>query len=321
MGLAVILLNWRREQQTIQCARAVLGWQALKPHLIVVDNESTDATRKALSAALPADSLVLSAANLGYAGGNNLGIRCALASGAKYVLLLNADAEISAEGVSHLLERMKALPQISILGPVIREGEGGCTRCLVGGRDIARYSSTRIAVPRNALRSLPGYPIHEVDYVSGTVFLTRNSVLNDIGLLDEDYFFSGEIADFCKRAKDKGHKICVDLEVEAQHDIGLAPAHLRETLYSYYSLRNRFLYVSKYHVMNKMKYFAYWTAVGAAGVVRALCRGRIGKAYAIILALVHAYRGHYGNRNSSFPSLHHQPASVDAVNQFKGSSP
>ncbi len=73
MSVAVILLNWRCEQQTLECARAVSGWHPLKPRLIVVDNESTGTTRTILSAGLPNDSLFCSPLNLGYGGGNNLG--------------------------------------------------------------------------------------------------------------------------------------------------------------------------------------------------------------------------------------------------------
>lgn len=299
MSLAVILLNWRREQQTLRCVRTVESWQALKPHLIVVDNESTAETSRALLPALSADNLILSSVNLGYGGGNNLGIKQALAAGLEHVLLLNTDAEISPADVSRLLERLDAHPQISILGPVIREDDGSARR-LVGGRNIARHSSTRIAVEAGEVRNLPGYPIHDVEYVSGTVFLARSSVFEDIGLLDEKYFFSGEIADFCKRAKDNGYNVGVDLEVEARHDTDLTSAHLRETLYAYYGLRNRFLYVRKHHARDKSKYFSYWTIIGAFGFARALLLGKMAKARAIALALLHGYSGQYGDRNDRF---------------------
>jgi GT2 family glycosyltransferase len=218
----------------------------------------------------------------------------------EYILLLNTDAEISEAGVSRLIERLKANPQIAILGPLIHEGNDRVRRHLVGGRDIARYSSTRIAVQLGDLKSLPGYPLHEVGYVSGTVFLARGSVFEEVGFLDEQYFFSGEIADFCTRARDSGHKICVDLEVEAQHDSGQTPPPMRETLHVYYGLRNRFLYIRKHHASEKMKYFSYRTLVGVLALARALGQGRIAKARAIVLALTHAHTGQYGNQNAKF---------------------
>jgi GT2 family glycosyltransferase len=300
MSLAVILLNWRNERQTLRCARAVAAWQDLRPHLYVVDNESTEATSETMASALASDSLICSPRNLGYAGGNNLGIRRALAAQHQYILLLNSDAEISEAGTIRLLERLQANPQISILGPLIHETRDGRTHLLVGGRDIARYASTRMAIAPPDLKRLPGYPLHEVDYVSGTVFLARASAFAETGLLDEEYFFSGEIADFCKRVKDRGCQIHVDLEVEARHDPGQAPPDIRETLHVYYGLRNRFLYVTRHHAREKMRYFAYWTMLGTLRLVRALSQGKTGRARAIILALTHAYTGRHGNQNAKF---------------------
>jgi hypothetical protein len=107
---------------------------------------------------------------------------------------------------------------------------------------------------------------HPVNYVSGTVFLARSSILREIGLLDEEYFFSGETADICKRARDRGHMVCVHLEAVAEHDTHRTPHHLRDTLYVYDNLRNRFLYVRKHYPRKAMVYFGYWTSVGLVGV-------------------------------------------------------
>jgi hypothetical protein len=80
MSLAVILLNWHNERQTLRCARTIAAWQELSSHLYVVDNESTQATSRTLADALVSADLISSPLNLGYAGGNNLGIRTALAA-------------------------------------------------------------------------------------------------------------------------------------------------------------------------------------------------------------------------------------------------
>jgi hypothetical protein len=94
---------------------------ALKPQIIVVDNESTETTYSALSAAVPGENLICSTKNCGYAGGNNLGIKRALAAELEFVLLLYTDAEISSAGVSQLLARLNACTQIAIIGPVVNE--------------------------------------------------------------------------------------------------------------------------------------------------------------------------------------------------------
>ena len=147
---------------------------------------------------------------------------------------------------------------------------------------------------------MPGYPLNDVDYVPGTVFLARRSVFEQIGLLDEEFFFSGEIADFCKRARNGGHRVCVDLEVEAQHDASETPQAVRETLYVYYSLRNRFLYAKKHYPLEKTKYLALWSRLCLVELGRALAAGKPRKARAILLAIAHGCTGRFGNQNAAF---------------------
>jgi GT2 family glycosyltransferase len=299
VNVAVIIVNWRNERETLRCAGAVRSWSTLKPELIVVDNESTIASREALAGALDPHCLILSETNLGYGGGNNLGIKQALSGRRECFLLLNGDAEISEVAVTGLLTRLEANAAISILGPVIHERQPGGVQCLIGGKDIARSVSTRIAADAAALTALPDYPLNAVDYVPGAVFLARRTVFEQIGLLDERYFFSGEIADFCKRASAMGLKSYVDLAVEAQHDARKTPQQLRETMYAYYSLRNRMLYARKHYPAEMVKHLTFWTGVCMVESARALGKGKVGKARAILLALAHGYINRSGNQNAA----------------------
>ncbi len=288
MSLVVVLINWHDEEQTLRCTRNLRSWQTLKPEILVVDNQSTEASSEKLRHELTAEELICSPVNRGYGGGNNLGIEQALGKKKDYILLLNTDAEISEAGVTLLLERLKAYPDISILGPVIFERQKNHMRCLIGGRDIARHQNTRIVAEPNGLKAIAGYPLLEVDYVLGTVFLTRRALFEEIGLLDERYFFSGEIADFCKRARNEGHRACTDLEVHAYHNTNKTPLQLRDSLYLYYSLRNRFLYIKKHYPREKFRYFSYWIVACGLKLAYAMMRGKTAKARAILMALEHA---------------------------------
>ena len=147
---------------------------------------------------------------------------------------------------------------------------------------------------------MPGYPLYDVEYVPGTVLLARSSIFKEVGLLDEDYFFSGEIADFCKRVRDAGYRVCVDLEEQARHCPDRASEPLRKTLYVYYSVRNRFLYARKHHGRMKALYFAFWTGLGTLAIGRALIRGQPATARAIWLALLDGLGNRYGNQNAKF---------------------
>ena len=299
MKLAIILLNWRNEARTTQAAGEIMAWTAPRPELIVVDNESNERSWATLQNDLPDTELVASSTNRGFAGGNNLGIRKALEGDCDVVLLLNSDAAVTETAARALLDRLSAEPTISILSPAILETDRHKMICLIGGRDIARHSFTRIAVDPKALTGVAGFPLHEVDFVSGTAFLARRRVFEEIGLLDEDFFFSGEIADFCKRARQAGHRICVDLTVEALHDTRQTPAELRDTLYAYYSLRNRFLYIRKHYWSNRRRYFLQWLKIGFREVARSVMVNNWARARAILFALFHGCSGIYGNQNAN----------------------
>ena len=298
--LSVIILNWREEQQTCRCVAAFRRWESLQPTIFVVDNESSEKSRIALGNVLGPNELIYSQANLGYAGGNNLGIARTLQSRTPFVLLINNDAAIEETDMIHLIDRLRDHPDIAIIGPVLHERWEDDVQCYIGGRDIAQNVLTREAAKLEDLPRVPGYPLCDVDYVPGTVFLARRSVFEQIGLLDEDFFFSGEIADFCKRARDGGHRVCVDLEAAAQHDASETAQPIRDTLYVYYSLRNRFLYANKHHSSEQAKYLALWSGLCLVELGRALAAGKLRKARAILLAVAHGCTGRFGNRNAAF---------------------
>lgn len=300
MDVCVLVLNWRNERDTVSCVQNLRSWKFLKPEILVVDNQSSEPSKNTLSAFLDAGELICSESNLGFGGGNNLGIRRALERRAKYLLLLNSDVELGEADATGLIERLEASPEISILGPVIHERRYDGGHCCIGGRDIARNVATRIDADGDALGAIPGYPLHDVDYVPGAVFLVRSTVFEQVGLLDERYFFGGEMADFCKRARESGHRACVDLEVSAQHDATRVSSHTRETLYAYYSLRNRFLYTRKHYPTEMPKHLAFWTGVCAREFGRSLRKRQMARSRAILLALMHGYANRSGNQNAAF---------------------
>ncbi len=298
--LSVVILNWRNAARTLRCVASIRDWSTIEPELVVVDNESTDRSRSALGDALDQAELICSETNLGYAGGNNLGILRALRTGSPFILLLNSDAEIAQPNLARLIARLRDNPDIGVLGPVLYERHQDGEQCHVGGRDIVRNALTRHAVKHDSLTRIPGYPLVDVDYVPGAVLLARRAVFEQIGLLDEQFFFSGEIADLCKRARDAGHRVCVDLEAEARHDAGETPQSLRDTLHVYYGLRNRLLYAKRHYPLERGKYLALWSKLCLVELGRAFAQARLGKARAILLAMAHGCTNRFGNQNAAF---------------------
>src|SRR5262245_14567216 len=130
-SLGVVIVNWRKEELTLRCVAMVRGWSTLKPRVVVVDNQSNEQSQKALGKSLSLNEFLRSQTNLGYAGGNNLGIREVLQGRPAFVLLLNNDAQVTEGSICQLLKRFEQNPDVAILGPVIKDHHSGDVRLQV----------------------------------------------------------------------------------------------------------------------------------------------------------------------------------------------
>lgn len=291
-SIAVVVLNWNHAGETIRFANRLLRWRELRPAVLVVDNSSEPADRDLLVGALDGRvELVFNRSNGGFAGGSNRGIEKALEMGVEQVALGNYDADFTEETLVSLVDCLARNPRVGAVGPVLREGE----RRYAGGRDIGRFLETRRPLGR---REEPG-PLIGVDYVPGTLIVIRRAVFEQCGLLDEDYFFSGEVADYCRRIRDRGWRSAVNRDLTVNHDVGKS-AH-RNDLYPYYSFRNRFLYVRRH--CRKVKLpgrIVYWSLLTAVAAARAGISGNRSQARALLLAWRDGLLGRWGDRNRLF---------------------
>src|SRR5947199_350495 len=106
--VACVVLNWNRWADTIECVNALKECIYPQLSLIIVDNGSTDDSLARIRSAHPKVLLLESGKNLGFAGGNNIGIRYALAHGADYVWLLNNDTTPAPDAVAALVAKALA---------------------------------------------------------------------------------------------------------------------------------------------------------------------------------------------------------------------
>lgn len=289
---AVVVINWNHAEDTIRCVNRMLRWRELRPSVLVVDNASEPADRDLLGGALDGRvELVFNRSNGGFAGGSNRGIEKALERGVEQVALVNYDVEFTEETLISLVDSLSRNPRIGAVGPLLQEGE----RRYAGGRDIGRFLETR----RPANRAGGPDPLVGVDYVPGTLIVLRRAVFEQCGLLNEDYFFSGEVADYCRRIRDRGWQCAVNREVTVNHDVGKS-GH-RNDLYPYYSFRNRFLYVRHhYRGMKLPGLIVYWLFLTAVAVGRAGISGNRSQARALLLAGRDGLLGRWGDRNRLF---------------------
>ena len=291
-SIALILLHWNNTSEVTALIEKLLEVKIsnVDMHCVIVDNGSSPAQVQTLKPLERRAHLIYSPENLGYAGGNNLGIKHALTVGSDLVILMNSDIIFDQEQFKGLIEDVIASEKVAIAGPVIIEND----KSYAGGRNIAKSLNTRIRLEevRQGLSSRNNWL--DVEYIPGTLIIIRSEVFRRVGVLDEAYFFSGEIADFCHRALEAQVIVCVNKNYSVRHETGNNKR--REGLYLYYNLRNRFLFVSKFFPKLRWR----WFVRGSRFALGALIRLNFKRFRTTAIAVSHGMTNKFGNSNHLF---------------------
>ncbi len=292
MDLSIIILNWNAADDTIQCVKNITAWQRLQPNVWVVDNASQDDSVRRIAENCPTATILSNDENLGFAGGNNRALKEILHAGDTPILLLNNDAIVTETTIETLLHTLRTHPQAGFAGPLLFDTAHPDRLLSAGGQNpVTHYQSH---TPKRPDTDTP----FAVDYVPGTVLLASAAVFRQVGLLDEQYFFSMEVADLCHRAGKAGFQSFIVPTATAQHSIHRSGA-LRKSLYPYYVIRNRFLFLRR-HYPHNTALFAFWVAYSIALAAKTALAGKRATARAVWLGLGDGLRGRFGNRNAQF---------------------
>jgi GT2 family glycosyltransferase len=234
-----IVLNHEEAHTALRCLGALLAQRYPNLTVAAVDNDSGPDDVARLRTA-PVEVLE-TGGNLGYAGGNNVGIRAALEDGADAVWIVNPDAVPSPKALGHMMRLLK--DPVGIVGSRVLDGSkeiptieslGGAIDWEAGG------SSILLEKDMQAPRWLRGR-VRKVDFVPGASLLVRREVFEQIGLLPEEYFLYFEETEFCVRAADAGWRIVASPWADVEHRSSRGAGLPKET-YLYYFVRNRILF-------------------------------------------------------------------------------
>lgn len=247
----ILVLNFNGGRFILDCLRLLQliklpsGWRA---EVLVIDNASIDNSLQLIESRFPKIKIIKNKKNLGFAGGNNVGIRLALKQKAEAVLLLNQDTVAERNFLSPLLAN-----GADMVAPIIKFKQKGKWVYDFGGKInwwIGKTSHDERAKVKNEK------PV-KIDYVSGCCMLIKKEVFNKIGLLDEKFFFYFEDTDFCLRAKKAGFKIAVEPKSMVLHKLtGIEKRPLRQNLHL---LKSNLLFISRHiPLWRKPVAYLYW---------------------------------------------------------------
>jgi GT2 family glycosyltransferase len=225
-SLSIIILNYNTKELLLNCLKSIDSVKDdLKFKTIVCDNGSTDGSLDAVRNDFPEVTIIENKDNIGYAAGNN---RAKSVVSSEFVLFLNSDTEVSNGTLDFTVNYLKENEKV---------GAVTCKTILPNGeldRDARRsFPTPWVALthfcfldrifPTSKLLSQYWYGYknpnesHEVDVLQGAFFLTRKSILDEVGWFSEEYFLDGEDIDLSWKIKEKGYKIMYLSQVSILH--------------------------------------------------------------------------------------------------------
>lgn len=279
----IVIVHWNNTDLVYKMSQEIDSWDEDSFECIVVDNSDDypdDQNKAHLTILRPG-------ANSGFAGGCNIGIEKSLELGCDQILLLNADVVVALEDINTLKEFLNSDPELAAVAPVLREEHNGVMSYHKGGLNPMKSSNTRAAMA--TLGEKPG----KIFYLPGTVLLIKSRAIKDIGPLDTEYFFSGEVADWFFRLHATHWKFALCENVVVDHLSEGNEAH-RGRNYIYYSLRNRYLMISKYGDSESRSLRRKWTNQLRRQLVGAYLRLDIAGAQVVFDAMDDGLKGRFG---------------------------
>ncbi|CAG0937503.1 N-acetylglucosaminyl-diphospho-decaprenol L-rhamnosyltransferase [Thermoflexales bacterium] len=204
MTTALVVLNWRNAAGTVACLDSLKNITTPDVAVIVVDNGSGDDSVSVIRQRHPDLTLLETGANLGYAGGNNVGIRYALEHGAAAVGVLNNDALADPAFLQPLLATSQHASHNAILTSMICETEEPEIIWALGGRINWKTAASQLLHAGEQRAAWKDCAPHTVDFAIGTALLAPRQVWEKAGLIDESFFLYYEETDWCVRAQRLG---------------------------------------------------------------------------------------------------------------------
>jgi hypothetical protein len=288
--VAVVILQWRRAEETAACLRSLAGIDYRDHTVLVVDNHSGDGSVERLRREFPALAILETPENLGFAGGCNAGIQAALADPAvRYVLLLNNDTRVARDFLSHMVAAAEADPTAVVVGAVNfssgrHTSSGGYLRWWTG-----RYVDVFDARPVEAVLREPAI---EVEAVAGSSMLVRAAVLRTGVLLDPSFFCIFEETDWCLRLRARGGRLILATRARLEHRVA---ATMGKPLQFYFRFRNRPYFMAKHaRPVHWITFVPCYLAEAAGRIVAYTLLGRTAEARGVLLGVWDAARGRRG---------------------------
>ena len=284
--IAAVILTWNSEAHIIACLTSLLASRAVNLSAVVVDNGSTDGTVTLIEASGLPVTLVQTGANLGYAGGNNVGIDHALAAGADFIFVVNDDTEVTPTMLSELAGALARDPRAAAAAPTIVHDSPDGVVWWAGGlfrvaRGLALHEGYGAAVA-----SLPQGSERPVDSLCGCGLLLRRAALESVGVFQADYFMYGEDVEWSLRARRAGWRLLHVPVARMVHKVAYPEGDPTPAKILLRDRNRRRMVRAHYRVGERVRFALWFYPTRLIHLARYLIRGEFSRARAIAAGMV-----------------------------------
>ena len=234
-SVCCIILNYNSSKEVIELYNQLNEFNN-GVSIIIVDNNSEQEEKELLLKSIDSNFLIFNKFNIGYAGGNNIGIKKAIKEDAKYVWILNPDIQITKNTLPILLKTIESNINIAAIGPRICYRNMPSKIYSDGGIILQEkgFFTTHKNYNKESSSVHSLTKENEVDYVNGSAMLISVDAYRKIGFLKEGFFLYFEETEWCLRALKFKYKLVVNTEAIAYHI-----SSKKGELYHFYMTRNR----------------------------------------------------------------------------------
>jgi GT2 family glycosyltransferase len=248
MDLSVVIVNWNTRDLLLDCLASVREHLSrFRYEVWVVDNASTDDSVPAVRSRHPEVKVIVNEANLGFAAANNLAFR---KMAGRYALMLNTDTILTAGAIDQLHAFLETHPRTAMVCGQLQNSDGSRQNSIANFPSVwamlANETLLRTLFPkkfpskrRRYLKPIP------VDSCIGACMLVRQEAMNQVGLLDEDYFFYFEETDWAYRMRRQGWEISFIPTARICHLQGQTAGFSAKTRIMFH--RSRLIFFRKWH--------------------------------------------------------------------------
>lgn len=288
-SVAIILINWNGYVYTEACLGSLRKVDFPNFKVILVDNDSQNREGKRLNKAFPEIELIENSENLGFAGGNNSGIRYALEKGFSHVLLLNNDTIVEPDFLGQMLRKFSQNSRLGVVQPLICFIHDRTQIWSAGGKWNAFLGR---AITLGDRENVDNYKVTErnLDWATGCCMLITREALLKTGLMNHSYFTYFEDVEWSLRFREAGFEIGLAAEAKIYHEAGASSKkkHSEGTLSPkvfYYHVRNQFFLLRSqihgfavpfawtYHSFRFLGWMSYFCLRGRIQKLKSVARG------------------------------------------------